>query len=131
MDAMIAMKALHKALTLGKDIRKIDRLFGQYSHAMKRATSENPTKRLKEEAEIIGTKLNKRLATFERDIKRFVNTHHVSPILSSDLPNILVGFTKSSRWGSVNGNDEIELIYPEWFQILDLPMPKLAKEVFG
>lgn len=131
MDAMIAMRALHKALTLGKDIGKIDRLFGEYSYAMKRATSENSTKKLKEEAEIIGTKLNQRLTRFERDVKRFVSIHHASPILSSNLADICVGFTKSGRWGTVNGNDEIELRYPKWFQVLDLPTPKMARDVFG
>jgi hypothetical protein len=130
-DAMIAMKALHRALTFGKDIRKIDRLFGQYSHAMERANRENPTKKLKEEAKIAGTKLNQRLNTFESSIKRFVSIHHVSPVLSSDLPDICVGFTKSGRWGTVDGNDEITLRYPKWFQVLDLPVPKKACEVFG
>ena len=131
MDAMTAMTALHDALICGKDMEKIDDMFGEYRQAMEWATAENPTKESKKKADLIGTKLNKKITGFQKHVERFVNTHHVSPILSTDLPNIHVGFTKSRRWGDVKGNDVVRLQYPEWFQVLDLPTPKLAKKVFG
>lgn len=131
MDAMTAMTALHDALICGKDIEKIDDMFGEYRQAMEWATTENPTKKSKKKAGLIGTKLNKKITRFQKHIERFVNTHHISPILSLDLPNIHVGFTKNGKWGDVKGNDIVRLQYPEWFQVLDLPTPKHAKEVFG
>lgn len=142
MDAMNAMTALHKALTFGKDIRKIDEMFGEYRQALEWATPENPSlvvhpcsvsiiKEAKKRAETINAKLNRRVAKFQKHIDRFANTHHISPILSSDLPNIHIGFTKSGRWGDVKGNDVVRLQYPEWFQALDLPAPKQARKVFG
>ena len=131
MDAMTAMTALHDALICGKDMEKIDDMFGEYRQAMEWAAAENPTKESKKKANLIGTKLNRRLTKFKRHVEKFVNTHHISPILSSDLPAIRVGFTKSGRWGDVKGNDVIELMHSEWFQTLDLPTPKRAKDVFG